>query len=536
MEREERWVFGALLVITGARLLLGAMTELSPDEAYYLLWAQRLDWSYYSKGPGIALLLKLSTFLFGETEFGIRACSPLLGFGTSWLAWRLGKQTVGTPAALWAVAAFNLTPIFNAGSIVMTIDPVLMFCWTSAMLTFWNALHADSPGAATRWWWLTGLALGAGFLAKYTMAVVFLTIILYLLLEVRCRQEFRRPGFWIATLCVVWSLLPVVMWNSQHHWITVRHLLERTGVLLKDAPAVRPPSSGFPIHFDDLLAYLGMHFAVYSPLLFAGLLAALVRVVRRFRRSEEEFFLGLFSVPLILFYFLLSLGDTGEVNWTAPGFLGVGLLALRYWGELDWEPAKRARWAGWALGLSLLMSLWLANPDGPRALGLSWSYQRDPFLRLRGWKAAAEELERFARELREKTGERPFVIANRYQTAATLAFYARDLDVIRPAPAYPVVNARIFEAGKVKNQFPFWPSYLLPARAEDAAAFRGKNAIYITDDVRSNQIAPDLLPLFQKSELQREFEVVRRGTLLRSYKLFACYGFQGGDGSQQRGR
>lgn len=535
MEREERLLLGALLVVTAARLLLGAVTELSPDEAYYLLWAQRLDWSYYSKGPGIALLLKLSTFLFGETEFGIRALSPLLGFGTSWLAWKLGKQTVGSSAALWAVAAFNLTPIFNAGSIVMTIDPVLMFCWTSAMLTFWNALHAAGPAAANRWWLLTGLALGAGFLAKYTMAVVFLTIVLYLVLEQRHRREFRRPGFWIAAALVGISLLPVVVWNSQHQWITVRHLLERTGVLLKDAPAAKEPA-GFPIRVDDFLAYLGMHFAVYSPLFFAGLLAALVRVLRRFRRSEEEFFLGLFSVPLILFYFLLSLGDAGEVNWTAPGFLGLGLLALRYWGGLDWPPPKKARWAGWAMGISLLMSLWLANPDGPRALGLSWSYQRDPFLRLRGWKAAAEELEKFVRDLREQTGEAPFVIANRYQTAATLAFYARDLDVIRPAPGYPVVNARIFEAGKVKNQFPFWPSYLVPARPEDAAQFRGKNAIYITDDIRSDRIAPDLLPLFEKSELQKTFEVVRRNTPLRSWKIFACYGYQGSDGSQQRGR
>lgn len=534
MERSERAVLGALLLVTAARLLLAAFTELSPDEAYYLLWAQRLDWSYYSKGPGIALLLKLSTSLLGETQLGIRLLSPLLGLGTSLMAWELGRRTVGRQAALWAVVAFNLTPIFNAGSIVMTIDPVLMFCWTAAMLAFWLAVQGREQGLALRWWGCAGLALGAGFLAKYTILVVFLTMVLYLLMEKAHRVEFRRPGFWIMTGCVLLSLVPVAVWNSAHGWITVRHLLERTGFLLKDSSPAQA-SQGFPIRIDDFFAYLGMHFAVYSPLLFAGLLATLVRICKRFRRSEEEFFLGLFSVPLIAFYLALSLGDAGEVNWTAPGFLGLGLLALRYWGELDWPAVRKARWARWALGLSLIMSVWLANPDGPRLLGLSWPYQRDPFLRLRGWQEAAAELEAFAAEMRRETGEPLFVIANRYQTAATLAFYARDLEVIRPAPAYPVVNGRIFEGGKIRNQFPFWPSYLQPARPEDAALFEGKNAIYITDDIRGRVVAPDLQPLFKRCELRRSFEVVRRGQPLRAWKIFACYGFQGSDGSQRRG-
>lgn len=536
MKRGELLVFGALLILTVARLVLGAFTELSPDEAYYLLWAQRLDWSYYSKGPGIALLLKLSTWLFGETQFGIRVFSPLLGFGTSFLAWQLGKRTVGNSAALWAVAAFNLTPIFNAGSIVMTIDPVLMFCWTAAMLTFWMALHEERPEAVIRWWLLTGLALGVGFLTKYTILVVFLTILVFLSLEKRNRAEFRRPGIWVTTALVLLATLPVVVWNAQNHWITVRHLLERTGVLLKEAPAVKAPSSGGGIRIDHVLEFTGMHFGVYSPLLFAGLLVAMARLLRRFRRSEPEFFLGLFSVPIIVFYFLLSLGDTGELNWTAPGFLGLGLLASRYWEELDWPASRKQSWAAWALSISLLLSLWTVNSDGLRHLGIHWpSYKLDPSLRLRGWESASVELTESVRALREKTGEAPFVIANKYGTAAELAFYAPDLEVIRPDKRYPSVTARFSERGRIVNQFAFWPSFLRPASRAEESLFRGKNAVYITDETRWDRVASDVEALFERCEMLRGFEVMRRGQPLRAWKIFACYGFKGSVGSEQRG-
>jgi len=533
MKRAERYGLAALLLVTLARLLLAAFTELSPDEAYYLLWAQRLDWSYYSKGPGIALALNLTTSLFGETQFGIRVLSPLLGLGTSLVAWELGRRTVGRTAAFWAVVAFNLTPIFNAGSILMTIDPLMMFCWAAAMLTFWLALHESSRKRALRWWAGTGAALAVGFLAKYTILVVFLTILVYLAMEKRQRVEFRRPGFWIATLLLLLSMIPVVVWNAQHDWITVRHLLERTGIFLKDEAAAASPE--FPIRPGDFLAYLGMHFGVYSPLLFAGLLAALWICVRHFRRSESEFFLGLFSVPLIVFYLLLSLGDTGEVNWTAPGFVGLGLLAVRYFEQWSARAKVKRRWTAWALATSALMSLWAVNPDTPRLTGLSWPYQRDPFLRLRGWETAAEELESFVRRKTARDGERPFIIANRYQTAATLAFYGDGLDVIQPSAHYPVVSGRIFEGGEIKNQFPFWPSYLLPERAEDRQSFLGKDAVYVSDWKRHERPPEDVRVLFESWEPSYGFEVVRRGRMVRTWKIFTCYGYKGGDGSEQGG-
>src|SRR5215218_3143086 len=40
--------------------------DLSPDEAHYWHWSRHLDWSYYSKGPLVAWLIRGSCELFGS--------------------------------------------------------------------------------------------------------------------------------------------------------------------------------------------------------------------------------------------------------------------------------------------------------------------------------------------------------------------------------------------------------------------------------------------------------------------------------------
>src|SRR5262245_53653374 len=59
-----------LLILTAAGLrLLYLVSEgsldLAPDEAHYWDWSRRLDWSYYSKGPLVAYLIRAGCWLAG---------------------------------------------------------------------------------------------------------------------------------------------------------------------------------------------------------------------------------------------------------------------------------------------------------------------------------------------------------------------------------------------------------------------------------------------------------------------------------------
>jgi hypothetical protein len=206
------WFF--VVALTAIRLLMLATTDLEFDEAHYWMWSQRLAPAYFSKGPAIAFVIRASTAVFGSNEFGVRFFSPLLAAGTSLLLFYFARRLFNATAGLWAVVALNVTPIFNIGAFLMTIDALSVFCWLAAMFTFWLAVE-KSPHFS--WFWpLTGLLIGLGFLSKYTNALELVSIVLVLALAPRLRREFARPGVYSLLGVFAVCTIPPIVWNQQH--------------------------------------------------------------------------------------------------------------------------------------------------------------------------------------------------------------------------------------------------------------------------------------------------------------------------------
>src|SRR5262245_60721097 len=70
---ERRWLWrglAAALILASSALHVAYLAhdcplDLAPDEAHYWDWSRHLDWSYYSKGPLVALLIRGSCALVG---------------------------------------------------------------------------------------------------------------------------------------------------------------------------------------------------------------------------------------------------------------------------------------------------------------------------------------------------------------------------------------------------------------------------------------------------------------------------------------
>src|SRR5258706_13171403 len=140
--------------------------DLSGDEAQYWDWSRALDWSYYSKGPLVAYIIRASCARFGDVMWAVRLPALLFAVATSvltyWLTLRLFKSD---RLALGVVLLTHLVPMFVAGSLLMTIDPPYFFCWGLACAFFVLVVLEQK-----RWAWLgVGLAVGVGTLAKYCM-------------------------------------------------------------------------------------------------------------------------------------------------------------------------------------------------------------------------------------------------------------------------------------------------------------------------------------------------------------------------------
>src|SRR6201996_7677377 len=146
--------------------------DLAPDEAHYWDWSRHLDWCYYSKGPLVALLIRVSIELFGPLSVALTGGEmlavrlPAVVCG-SLLVGSLYVLTVQTTRSDRAALLFALTalfsPIIAAGSTLMTIDAPFMALWGWALVTGYEAVFRDRGWA----WPATGLLLGLGILAKH---------------------------------------------------------------------------------------------------------------------------------------------------------------------------------------------------------------------------------------------------------------------------------------------------------------------------------------------------------------------------------
>ena len=575
-----RLLYLFLAALTLLRLIFCTLSDLSPDEAYYYLWSQKLDICYYSKGPGVAVAMWLGTHLRDRPSSAFASFHLSFLWEPSLLMFSFARRLYSESIAIWTVIAFSVIPIFSVGSMVMTIDPLSMFFWMAALYAFWLALERDSHSVT--WWVATGALIGAGFLCKYTNAMQLLSILLLLLLTPKHRQQFARPGFWLMLLVFALSAIPPILWNRSHDWITLTHLTARGGLHKLGR-----------FHPDQFLKYFVLHLGVYSPLIFIAMTAAFFWAIRRGRTHFKPRFLITFAAPIYIMYFWLAFGEAGEPNWTAPGSISLGLLTVALFHEASERSVFARRFSMAALAIALTMSAVILDTDVVRKIGIRWPYDSDPSSRVRGWESFAAKVESARKSFEATSGQPAFLIANRYQTASELAFYLKDK---RPAaPGHP--PAYITESQDIQNEFSFWPRYdetvtlevlaqgCLAAPAEPKAdpqirkevetalyalqekeahdvqgeelgnakralahalhlaapdlpidesyveeqgpnLFFGRNALYITD--RPEDRPPTTIQGgFEKSEMIACIDLERSGNVLRQLRIFACYNYHG---------
>ena len=514
------WFF--IVALTAIRLSMLATTDLEFDEAHYWMWSERLAPAYFSKGPGIAFAIRASTAVFGANEFGVRFFSPLLAAGTSLLLFYFARRLFNARAGLWAVIALNVTPIFNIGAFVMTIDALSIFFWLAAMFTFWLALE-KSPQFS--WYWpLAGLLIGLGFLSKYTNALELVSIVLVLALAPRLRHEFKHPGFYLLLGIFALCTVPPIMWNAQHAWVTFAHLRSRGGI-----------EHGFGLHPVEVASFIGEHFLVYSPFLFLGLAWGVIGSWQRVNQQFKVLFLMWFGLPVFLFYLFLSLNKAAAPNWDGLAFLGFGLLAIYYWWEHLETSSLLRLGAAIAILVGLTMSAVALDTDLLRVVG--YNLQRsDPSNRMRGWKSATSALETIRNDLETKLGEKLFLIADARDRASEISFYLRKK---RPeGPGHPPVY--IPESQDMVNQFSFWPRYdefveLKPGAPRPESEvyteesginlFVGRDALFIRDG-NKQRVPHNIKAGFQSTELVGTIQVSRYGNPLRVWQVFLCRNYR----------
>ena len=499
---QARWIFLGHLVIAVtliARLLyIGAgKIELSEDEAYQWLWSRHLALSYFSKPPLIAIAQFIGTSLFGNNEFGVRFLSPVIAALVSLMLLRFVAKEANARAAFWLVACLQCVPLAAVGATLMTIDPLLVLFWTVAIIAGWRAVQ---PGGKTSDWIWVGVAIGAGFLSKYSAAYQIICFLFFLLFWKPARQQLRRPGPWLALLIVALCTLPVIVWNSQHDWITLHHVSQNAGLDKQ-------------WHWTSrfLVDFVVSEFFLLNPIFLIAGLWAWVALWRQQNRSGFLVYLFWMGAPVLLGHLLYTLHSRVFPNWIAPAIVPLLCTAAVFWDERWRTGATRLKpWliAGILIGAIPIILLHDTNLI-TKIAGKPLSANLDPLRRVRGWHQTAVAVAA-ARESLLQEGKPVFIIAAHYGLVGEISFYLPEAKA--QVSRTPLVYYQ--SADHPENQFYFWPGY---------QSHSGENAIYVREEKPTEPFSARIEKEFDSIADLGVREIEYRGRIFRTLHFYACH-------------
>lgn len=291
------WILTLLL-----KLGLAALLPLSPDEAYYWIWSQYLQLSYYDHPPFVAWLFYLGHFFdfWGQM---IRWPAVILGHGTLAIWYLILKNHFPWEKFRQFYILALLSPLIGFGSLVVTPDIPLVFFWSLAIYFFLQALWEQKPQD----YFLLGVSLGLGFCSKYHIVLFVPLVFVYLLISGKWRQVSLLKTLWTLLGGLLFSL-PVLMWNWQNDFISFRFQLHH--------------GLGQAAHWEPEWTYgyvLAEFLLLFPWIVFCALKA---RITERFQ------VLSYLAWGPLIFFFFSSFRGAVELNWPIAAFPAVFALVL----------------------------------------------------------------------------------------------------------------------------------------------------------------------------------------------------------------
>ncbi|HEY1906773.1 MAG TPA: glycosyltransferase family 39 protein [Myxococcaceae bacterium] len=329
MSRASQWL-RILVVLQLFRLLVGALFDLVPQEAYYLFYARHPALSYFDHPGMLAWALALPAMLRSPPPVVVRLVPFLFAAvtlaGTVRLARRFVPEAPGRAVLLLAT-----TGAFSILTTIALPDGPLVAAWTWALVFLAEALLDERRAA----WLPAGLCTGLAFDSKYSAAFLLLGAGVMLLALPRGRRALASPWPWLGLGVAALTTAPVWAWNAGHGWAS---FLFQTAGRMEHARGLSP---------WNLLGLVGSQLVLALPPLLWVWGREAVRAIPRMLRgalAPEELFLAAFSLVPAVVLLVVSLGAVVKPNWPFPLWVAGALWAARRSGPslLRWNAAASA--------------------------------------------------------------------------------------------------------------------------------------------------------------------------------------------------
>tara|TARA_R110000796_G_scaffold250788_4_gene380677 strand:- start:30280 stop:32043 length:1764 start_codon:yes stop_codon:yes gene_type:complete len=369
------YILAALFVIN---ILQSYFTELIFDESYYWYYAQNMAWGYFDHPPMVALLIKISSFLFSG-ELGVRFMSCLLSIGTLMLLWLMIDNPKKKDYVLhFFVLTFSMT-LLNAYGFFTLPDTPLLFFTALFLFTYKKFIAAPSFLIAL----LLGLVMSALMYSKYHAVLVIVFVLLSNL-----KLAFNKYA-WLAVAVALISYVPHFLWLYANDFVSVKyHLFER-------------PNRAY--EFGDFTAGFFLNLIALFGFTFYWIYKALIKTKPVDLFNKALLFL---TYGTIVFFFISSFNRRIQTQWIIVISITLAIIAFNY--MLENENARK-----WIFRMGLI-----------NVVILIFARFALVFEEISPLHYESHGNKEWVSGITEKVGDTPVVFENSYRNAPMYAFYS----------------------------------------------------------------------------------------------------------------
>jgi MFS family permease len=346
------WAVLALYIAAHIALRLWETPNIGKNDVQEAVAAQAWAWGYHPRNPPLHTWLLMSSYaVFGVSVLAHVVLKYLLVSLAFVFAFLCGKRVLSTNA-MAAFSALSLTLLTPFAWTVHTALTHTLLLAVMALATLWTALRLSADRSLVNYAWF-GLALGLGFLAKYSF-ILFLAPLLAAMAserDLRAVLGDRRMLVALAVALVVFA--PHGVWMLEARFDFVRFLAEKqqseasAGYLADVGQGLANLSIGALSYAAPLLMLLALTWraadargdeqgspwsrALPRITLFALAILVIDVLVLRATAFEERYFtFALLTLPLAVFAMLDLRRDLSSkfLPFWAIGLLVVAVIGL----------------------------------------------------------------------------------------------------------------------------------------------------------------------------------------------------------------
>lgn len=436
--KNSKYLFSVtLLIVFLINVIQGSNTELLPDEAYYWVYSQYMDWGFFDHPPLVALWITISDFLFVD-ELGVRFFSAISFAILTYLVWITIDHPKKKEYTWLFLLIFFSTAMLNVYGFITTPDTPLLLFLGLFLYAYKEYLKRQNVLSYI----LLSVSIAGMMYSKYQAILIVFFVILS---NFKLLKDYK---LWLASLGALLLYLPHLDWQWVHDFPSFRyHLQERVSNRTYKFEHTL-------MHFVNMIAILGFTFPIMYKAFFKNI------------KTKDAFMRGLnfIIIGFLVFFFMSTFRGRVQAQWIVPISIPLLFITFNFLTE-------RKKTRTWFIRLAVL------NIAVMLVARVLMSSVGSPYVSLN-----THGNERWALELRSKTKGQDKIFINSYQNTATYWYYTKE-------KAYYMKNylgrnnhfVMLQENKDLSTKKATFVSRIRLGNTDFATQIRGKDSIFTTE-------------------------------------------------------